>query len=112
MLSEIEAGRVSTVIVKDLSRFGRNSALTGMYINITFAQYDMRFIAINDNYDTIDPNSVDNDFAGLKNWFNKFYARDCSRKIRAANKTKGERGEPLTSMVPYKYQKDPERPGH
>ena len=112
MLSEIEAGRVSTVIVKDLSRFGRNSALTGMYINITFAKYDVRFIAINDNYDTIDPNSVDNDFAGLKNWFNEFYARDTSRKIRAVNKAKGERGEPLTSMVPYGYQKDPERPGH
>lgn len=66
MLNEIEAGRVSTVIVKDLSRFGRNSALTGMYINITFAKYDVRFIAINDNYDSIDPNSIDNDFAGLK----------------------------------------------
>ena len=70
MLDEIEAGHVSTVIVKDLSRFGRNSALTGMYTNITFAKYGVRFIAINDNYDTIDPNSVDNDFAGIKNWFN------------------------------------------
>ena len=69
MLNEIEAGRVSTVIVKDLSRFGRNSALTGMYINIVFSKYDVRFIAINDNYDSIDPNSIDNDFAGLKNWF-------------------------------------------
>ena len=55
---------------EDLSRFGRNSALTGMYTNITFAKYGVRFIAINDNYDTIDPNSVDNDFAGIKNWFN------------------------------------------
>lgn len=69
MLDEIEAGHVSTVIVKDLSRFGRNSALTGMYTNITFAKYGVRFIAINDNYDTIDPNSIDNDFAGIKNWF-------------------------------------------
>lgn len=110
MLNEIEAGRVSTVIVKDLSRFGRNSALTGMYINITFAKYDVRFIAVNDNYDTIDPNSVDNDFAGLKNWFNEFYARDTSRKIRAVNKAKGERGEPLTSHLPYGYQKDPDNP--
>lgn len=91
MLDEIEAGHVSTVIVKDLSRFGRNSALTGMYTNITFAKYGVRFIAINDNYDTIDPNSVDNDFAGIKNWFNEFYARDTSRKIRAVNKAKAER---------------------
>ena len=110
MLNEIEAGRVSTVIVKDLSRFGRNSALTGMYINITFAKYGVRFIAINDNYDSIDPNSIDNDFAGLKNWFNEFYARDTSRKIRAINKAKGERGEPLTSHPPYGYQKDPDNP--
>lgn len=112
MLNEIEAGHVATVIVKDLSRFGRNSALTGMYTNITFAKYGVRFIAINDNYDTIDPNSMDNDFAGLKNWFNEFYARDCSRKIRAVNKAKGERGETLTSMVPYGYLKDPEQTGH
>lgn len=112
MLDEIEAGHVSAVIVKDLSRFGRNSALTGMYTNITFAKYGVRFIAINDNYDTIDPNSVDNDFAGLKNWFNEFYARDTSRKIRAVTKAKGERGEPLTSILPYGYKSDPENPKH
>lgn len=110
MLDEIEAGHVSTVIVKDLSRFGRNSALTGMYTNITFAKYGVRFIAINDNYDTIDPNSVDNDFAGIKNWFNEFYARDTSRKIRAVNKAKAERGEPLTTRPPYGYKKDPNDP--
>lgn len=110
MLDEIEAGHVSTVIVKDLSRFGRNSALTGMYTNITFAKYGVRFIAINDNYDTIDPNSIDNDFAGIKNWFNEFYARDTSRKIRAVHKAKAERGEPLTTHPPYGYKKDPDNP--
>lgn len=110
MLDEIEAGRVGVVIVKDLSRFGRNSAMTGMYINITFAKHEVRFIAINDNFDTIDPNSVDNDFAGIKNWFNEFYARDTSRKIRAVNKAKGERGEPLTTNIPYGYRKDPDTP--
>ncbi len=107
MLEAVESGKVSTVIVKDLSRFGRNTAMTGMYINITFAKHEVRFIAINDNFDTIDPNSVDNDFAGIKNWFNEFYARDTSRKIRAVNKAKGERGEPLTVNVPYGYKKDP-----
>ena len=54
---------------EDLSRLGRNSALTGLYTNFTFPQNGVRFIAINDNYDTIDPNRVDNDFAGIKNWF-------------------------------------------
>lgn len=112
MLDEVEAGHVSTVIVKDLSRFGRNSALTGMYTNITFAKYGVRFITINDNYDTIDPNSIDNDFAGIKNWFNEFYARDTSRKIRAVNKAKGERGDPLTTRPPYGYKKAADNPNH
>ena len=70
MLAEIEAGRVAVAIAKDLSRLGRNSALTGLYTNFNFPQNGVRFIAINDNYDTIDPNRVDNDFAGIKNWFN------------------------------------------
>ena len=106
MLDEVEAGNISCIIVKDLSRFGRNFAMTGMYTTITFAKHDVRFIAINDNYDTINPNSTDSDFAQLKNWFNEFYARDTSRKIRAVNKAKGERGEPLTYNVPYGYKKN------
>ena len=110
MLAEIEAGNVAVAITKDLSRLGRNSALTGLYTNFTFPQNGVRFIAINDNYDTIDPNSVNNDFAGIKNWFNEFYAKDTSRKIRAVQKAKGERGVPLTVNVPYGYVKDPENP--
>ena len=58
MLSEIEAGRVGTVITKDLSRLGRNSSLTGLYINYTFPQNDVRYIAINDHFDSINPNST------------------------------------------------------
>ena len=108
MLTEIEAGHIGIVITKDLSRLGRNSALTGLYTNFTFPQYGVRYIAINDNYDTIDPNSVNNDFAGIKNWFNEFFAKDTSRKIRAVNKAKGERGVPLTVNVPFGYRKDPE----
>ena len=110
MLTEVEADRVSTIIVKDLSRFSRNSAMAGMFINFTFAEHGVRFIAINDNYDTIDPNSIDNDFAGIKNWFNEFYARDTSRKIRAVQKAKGECGDRLTVNVPYGYRKHPEDP--
>ena len=104
MLAEIEAGRVGIVITKDLSRLGRNSALTGLYTNFTFPQYGVRYIAINDNYDTIDPNSVNNDFAGIKNWFNEFYARDTSRKIRAVQKAKGERGVRGTPCCTYRYR--------
>ena len=112
MLEAVESDQVAVVITKDLSRFGRNSALTGMYINFVFAQHGVRYIAINDNYDTIDPNSVDNDFAGIRNWFNEFYARDTSRKIRAVNKAKGERGEHLTVFPPYGYIRDPANPKH
>ena len=75
MLVEIEAGRVGIVITKDLSRLGRNSALTGLYTNFTFPQYGVRYIAINDNYDTIDPNSVNNDLRALRTGSTKFYAR-------------------------------------
>ncbi len=109
MLSEIEAGKVVVVVLtKDLSRLGRNSSLTGLYIDFTFPKYSVRYIAINDHFDTIDPNSTDNDVAGIKNWFNEFFAKDTSRKIRAVQKAKGERGVPLTTNVPFGYRKDPE----
>lgn len=110
MLDEIEAGHVGAVITKDLSRLGRNSALTGLYINYTFPQNDVRYIAINDHFDSINPNSTDSDIAGIKNWFNEFFAKDTSRKIRAVQKAKGKRGERLTVHVPYGYMKNPENP--
>ena len=110
MLNEIEADHVAVLLTKDLSRLGRNSTMTGMFINITFAKHDVRYIAINDNFDSADQNSVDNDFAGIRMWFNEFYARDTSRKIRAVTKAKGERGEHLTTHPPFGYIKDPEDP--
>lgn len=106
MLAEIEAGRVGVLITKDLSRLGRNSSLTGLYINYTFPKYNVRYIAVNDHFDTIDPNNTDSDITGIKNWFNEFFAKDTSRKIRAVQKAKGERGVPLTTNVPYGYVKD------
>ena len=108
MMAEIEAGNVGTVITKDLSRLGRNSVLTGLYINYTFPQCGVRYIAVNDHFDTINPNSTDSDMAGIRNWFNEFFAKDISRKIRAVNKAKGERGERLTVNVPYGYKSDPD----
>ena len=112
MLDEIVAGNVAVCITKDLSRLGRNSSLTGLYTNFTFPEHGVRYIAINDDFDTSDPNSVNNDFAGIKNWFNEFYARDTSRKIRAVTKAKGEKGVPLTTNIPYGYKKDPDNPKH
>ena len=95
-------------ITKDLSRLGRNSSLTGLYINFTFPKCRVRHIAINDNLDIIDPNSTDNDMAGIKNWFNEFFARDTSRKIHAVQKSKGERGSVDHPCSLWLY----ERPGH
>ena len=110
MLAEIEADRVGVVITKDLSRLGRNSAMVGLYTTFTFPQHGVRYIAITDNFDTIDQTSVNNDFAGIKNWFNEFYARDTSRKIRAVNRARGEKGIPLTTNIPYGYVKNPADP--
>ena len=107
MMDDVQAGNVGVVLTKGLSRLGRNSALTGLYTNFTFPENGVRYIAINDNFDTADQTSINNDFAGIKNWFNEFCARDTSRKIRAVNKAKGERGVPLTVHVPYGYVKDP-----
>ena len=109
MLHEVEAGNVATVITKDLSRLGRNYLKTGELIEIIFPEYEVRYIAINDGVDTA---REDNEFTPLRNWFNEFYARDTSRKIRAVQKAKGERGVPLTVNVPYGYVKDPENLKH
>ncbi len=107
MMSDIQAGKVGTVIVKDQSRLGRDYLQTGMLMEITFPQYDVRFIAINDGVDS--DNGI-SDFSGIKNYFNDFYARDTSRKIRAVIKAKGERGERISTATPYGYMRDPEHP--
>ena len=90
MLQEVEAGHVATVITKDLSRLGRNYLKTGELIEVIFPEYDVRYIAINDGVDTA---REDNEFTPLRNWFNEFYARDTSKKIRAVKQAKAQRGE-------------------
>lgn len=107
MMNDVENERVSTVIVKDQSRLGRDYLQTGLLMEITFPQYDVRFIAVNDGVDSI--NGV-NDFAGIKNYFNDLYARDTSKKIRAVQRAKGERGERVGTTIPYGYMKDPADP--
>ena len=109
MMSDIESGKVATVIVKDQSRLGRDYLQTGMLMEITFPQYDVRFIAINDGVDSANGIS---DFSGIKNYFNDFYARDTSKKIRAVQRAKGERGERVGTAIPYGYMKDPDDSKH
>ena len=104
LIEDIEDGKVGIVIVKDLSRLGREYLKTGYYTEIFFPQNNVRFIAINDNVDTLDG---DNDFAPFKNIINEFYAKDISNKIKAAMRTKALNGDCLTGMAPYGYSKDP-----
>mgnify|MGYP003263512207 CR=1 FL=1 len=109
MLREVEAGNVATVITKDLSRLGRNYLKTGELIEIVFPEYDVRYIAINDGVDTA---RDDNEFTPLRNWFNEFYARDTSKKIRAVKQAKAQKGERVNGQVPYGYLADPNDRNH
>lgn len=109
MLREVEAGNVATVITKDLSRLGRNYLKTGELIEIVFPEYDVRYIAINDGVDTA---KGDDEFAPLRNWFNEFYARDTSKKIRAVKQAKAQRGERVNGELPYGYIADPNDRNH
>ncbi len=108
MLSLVEAGQVGTVIVKDMSRFGRDYLQVGHYTEIVFPSKNVRFIAINDG---VDSERGDSDFTPVRNLFNDFYAKDTSRKVRAVIKAKGMRGEHL-NRPPYGYLEDPEQKGH
>ena len=97
MLQEVEAGRVATVITKDLSRLGRNYLKTGELIEIVFPENGVRYIAINDGVDTA---REDNEFTPLRNWFNEFYARDTSKKIRLSNRQRHKRASASTVKYP------------
>lgn len=104
MIRLAEAGKVQTVIVKDMSRMGRDYLKVGYYTESFFAERDIRYIAINDG---VDSNKGDNDFTPFRNLFNDFYARDTSKKIRAVMRAKGNAGEHLCTNPPYGYMKDP-----
>ena len=104
MIHLAEAGKVKTVIVKDMSRMGRDYLKVGYYTESFFAERDIRYIAINDG---VDSDKGDNDFTPFRNLFNDFYARDTSKKIRAVMRAKGNAGEHLCSNPPYGYVKDP-----
>ena len=104
MIGLSEAGKVKTVIVKDMSRMGRDYLKVGYYTESFFAERDIRYIAINDG---VDSDKGDNDFTPFRNLFNDFYARDTSKKIRAVMRSKGNAGEHLCTNPPYGYRKDP-----
>ena len=103
LLEDIDMGYVSVVIVKDMSRLGRDYLQVGYYTDTYFPDRDIRFIAINDCVDSADG---ENELAPFRNVMNEMYARDISRKVRSSHRLRGNAGEPL-SQPPYGYMKDP-----
>ena len=105
MMEEVEAGRVEAIVIKDMSRLGRDYLKVGQVMEI-LRQRGVRLIAINDGVDSL---KGDDDFTPFRNIMNEFYARDTSRKIRSVFKSKGMTGKHLTGTVIYGYLWDEKR---
>lgn len=105
MVADIQAGLIGTVIVKDMSRVGRDYLQTGFYTEVLFKQQGVRFIAVSNGVDSTDATS--SEFAPFLNIMNEWYLRDCSRKQRASYKLRGNAGKHTTNNVPYGYKKSP-----
>ena len=103
LLEEIEAGRVENLLVKDLSRPGRNYLQVGYYTEILFPKKGVRFIAVNNNVDSANP--TDNDFTPFLNIMNEYYAKDTSNKIKAVFKSRMKDGLRCSGSIPYGYKR-------
>lgn len=107
VMALIENGEVATLIVKDMSRLGREYLEVGRLTEIVFPSYGVRFIAMNDGVDSL---YGDNEFTPFKNIINEWYAKDCSKKGKASARIKAESGARVASRPPFGYQKDPDDP--
>ena len=105
LIADIEAGKVEHLLVKDLSRVGRDYLQTGFYTEVVFKRYGIHFVAIGNSIDSNDPSS--GEFAPFVNIMSEWYLRDLSRKQRTAIRVKGESGKPTTNQAIYGYRKDP-----
>ena len=113
MMADVKAGKINCIVVKDLSRFGRNYLDAGEYIERIFPFLGIRFIAINDNYDSLHRNNLSDEFViPFKNLMNEAYCRDTSVKIRSQLEIKRRRGDFIGSFAVYGYLKDPENKNH
>ena len=111
LVSGVKDGKITTVIVKDLSRVGRDHLQVGFFTDILFREKEVRFIAVGNSIDSNDQQS--NEFAPFLNIMNEWYVRDTSKKIKAVLKSRGMSGKAHTSNSPcYGYVKDPENPDH
>lgn len=109
MLRDMKKHRFEAVLVKDLSRLGRDYIQTGRYLELVFPEHGVRLIAVGDGIDTA---RSDTDLAPFRNVINEMYARDTSRKIRGALHTKMQAGKFIGNFAPYGYQKDPKDKNH
>jgi len=113
MMADIKSGAVNCIIVKDLSRLGRNYILVGQYLEMIFPLLNIRFISVVDHIDSVkDPSSINNALVSFKNVMNDEYCRDISNKIRASLDRKRGKGEFIGSFASYGYLKDPEDHHH
>ena len=110
MIDDVDNGKIETIITKDLSRLGRNHLHVGLYTEEYFPKNNVRYIAINDNVDTANPNSSGTDMAAFYNIFNEFHVKETSKKIRATWRIKAQRGERVASRPAYGYMKNPDNP--
>ncbi len=109
MLNDIDNGKVNLVITKDLSRLGRDYIQTGYYTEVYFSRKNVRYIALSDNIDSF---RDDNDIAPFKNILNDMYAKDLSRKVKAAKRQRAKNGLFISSQAPYGYKQDPADKNH
>lgn len=105
LLEDAQTGKIDTIIVKDLSRFGRNYIQVGQYLDYIFPCYGIRFIALNDNVDTADKNSSGMDMMPIVNVFNEWHSASTSKKIRAVFVAKAKAGQFKATYIPYGYVK-------
>lgn len=108
LMNDVKTGKVNCIVVKDLSRLGRNYIETGNLIENVFPFLNVRFIAVTDNFDTNEGGGVENMVASFKNLVNDVYAKDISRKIITAFRTKQKNGEYIGLVAPYGYLKSAE----
>lgn len=105
LLEDAKTGRIDTIIVKDLSRFGRNYIFVGQYVDYIFPMYNIRFIAISDNVDTANTNSAGMDMMPIMNVFNEWHSANTSKKIRAVTEANARAGKYRSTHAPYGYVK-------
>ena len=111
LIADAKAGRINVILVKDLSRFGRNYIEFGQYTDYLFPSIGCRFIALNNGVDTMNADGS-TDVMCFLNLFNEFYSRDTSKKVRAVKRACAETGKFMGTYPPYGYQRDPEDKHH